>query len=226
MLSKDATVEDKVLAYIGTRKQAFSPGTKWEYSNSAYILLGYIIEDVTEMTYFEAVRQYIFKPLHMNRSSFDMPKVTSGDKATGYTVFTAAAQTEAPAIDPYGPFSAGAMCSTVEDLYKWHRGLQSGKVISEAMQEKAYTPFLHKYGFGWFIDTLQGKRIVFHDGGIQGFNSFISRITADDACVILLNNKPGHNLWPLTKKYSLCFIKKTSIKILRGCAYPAMWQWR
>jgi membrane dipeptidase len=205
-LPPSATHEQSFIASASAKKLAFTPGTKREYSNSGYILLGYIVEKITGMTYFEAVKHFIFEPLHMDRSSFDLSKVSSADKATGYEVFTANEKKEGPPIDPYGPFAAGAICSTVEDLYKWHQALQAYRVVSKASLEMAYTPFIDKYGFGWHIDSLEGKRVVSHDGGITGFNSNLSRIPGDDVFIILLNNKPGHNLFRMTREiYDLLY---------------------
>jgi CubicO group peptidase (beta-lactamase class C family) len=201
-----ATDEQKFIAEVQLRKLAFEPGTRKRYSNAGYILLGYIIQQVTGWSYYEAVRRYIFKPLGMKDSGFDLSEWPSDDKATGYTVFNDSVKTPGPPIKPNGPFSAGAICSTVGDLYKWHKGLQSGKVISHASQQEAYTSFIDKYGFGWDIDTLGGRRVVSHSGGIAGFNSYIARVPEDDLCIVLLNNKPGHNLWTIIQQvYALLY---------------------
>jgi CubicO group peptidase (beta-lactamase class C family) len=204
-----ASNEQKFIAEVQLRKLAFEPGTKKQYSNAGYILLGYIIEQVTGISYYDALRKFIFKPLNMNNSGFDLSKWPTNDKATGYIVFTDSAKTVAPAIDPNGPFAAGAICSTVEDMYKWHLGLQSGRIINFASRQEAYTSFIDKYGFGWDIDTLSGRRVVSHSGGISGFNSYIARVPEDNLCIILLNNKPGHNLWTIIKAiYSILYKEK------------------
>lgn len=193
--------EEKLLTAIKKYGLDFSPGTNWHYSNSGYQLLGYIIQRVSNLSYYEAVRKYIFIPLKMDNSAFDFIHLTSKDKATGYWSIPESAAVEvATLIDSSAPFAAGAIYSTVEDLYKWHEGLQTYKIISKASLDKAYTPYKNNYGYGWMIDSLFGKCIIHHSGDIWGFKSDISRITKDDACIILLNNIEDPDLGIITKK--------------------------
>ena len=195
------TDEGKLLASIQKNGLDFSPGTNWQYSNKGYQLLGYIIQKVSNMTYYEAVRKYIFIPLQMNSSAFDFIHLDSKEKATGYWSYPGNAAAEgATIIDSSAPFAAGAIYSTVEDLYKWHEGLQTYKIVSKASLDKAYTPFKNNYGYGWMIDSLFGKRIIHHSGDIWGFKSDIARITEDDACIVLLNNIEDPDLGIITKK--------------------------
>jgi CubicO group peptidase (beta-lactamase class C family) len=167
----------------------FPPGQKFSYSNSGYELLGYIIEKVTGRSYFQVVREEIFQPLHMDHSGFDFTHLESPDKAVGYASVESA--TPASIVDSSFSFAAGAIYTTVGDLYKWDRALLAGKIISPASQEKAYTPHLSQYGYGWFITTVDGKRVVEHGGGITGFVADIRRIPADQTCIIILDNQPG-----------------------------------
>jgi CubicO group peptidase (beta-lactamase class C family) len=94
----------------------FSPGTKYSYSNSGYILLGYIIEKVTGRPYFQVVHENIFGPLHMTHSGFDFKGLTSTDKATGYT--NPSAGLKAEIVDSSVSLSAGAIYTTTGDLYQ------------------------------------------------------------------------------------------------------------
>jgi hypothetical protein len=101
--------------------------------------------------------------------------------------------------DSVGPFAAGEIYSTIGDLYKWHKGLQSYKIITKASLEKAYTPVKNHYGYGWIADSIFNKRIVSHSGDISGFSSNLARITEDNVFIILLNNKEGSGLDVVTK---------------------------
>ena len=195
---KPAT-EQKILALFKNKKLDFSPGTNWSYSNSGYSLLGYIIQKATKMPYEKAVRHYIFTPLKMQSSGFDFTHLTSKDKATGYFTLTEKYKAEAPIVDSSVSFSAGAIYSTVNDLYKWHRALQANQITNKTLLEKAYIPFKNNYGYGWVIDSIFGKRIVSHSGGIFGFNSNLARIPEDDVCIVLLNNMGNFNLETITK---------------------------
>ena len=182
-----------------TRALNFSPGTSWEYSNTGYILLGRIIEQVTGMSYYNALRRYIFEPLQMSHTAFDFINLKSKDKATGYWEYPDEPNpSSATIIDSTGPFAAGAIYSTVGDLFKWHQGLQSHRVLSEQSARQAYNPVLNNYGFGWFIDSIAGRRIVSHSGDIWGFRSNLARIPQDDVCIVLLGNTEDQDLRNIT----------------------------
>jgi CubicO group peptidase (beta-lactamase class C family) len=186
-ITKPASRE-KMMALFKDKPLDFSPGTSWNYSNSGYSLLGYIIEAVTKKPYYQAVRKYIFTPLHMTHSGFDFTHLKKKEKATGYFILNEKDAKTAPIVDSSVSFSAGAIYSTVGDLYLWHKALQKNSILSKTQQEKAYTPVKNNYGYGWGIDSIEGKRRVSHGGGIHGFVTDISRVPEDDVCVILLSN--------------------------------------
>ena len=166
----------------------FAPGAKMRYSNSGYVILGFIIQKASGMSYWKAVRKYIFEPLKMNSSGFDFAHLAKKEKATGY----AGAEEAAIITDSTVPSAAGAIYSTVSDLYNFHRGLQSFSIVSKDIMEKAYHPTPgYKYGFGWTIDSLHGRRIISHSGSITGFGSNFARVIEDDICIVLLSNHSG-----------------------------------
>ncbi|TMI88097.1 MAG: beta-lactamase family protein [Bacteroidetes bacterium] len=179
---------EKIMALFKDKPLDFSPGTAWNYSNSGYSLLGYIIEDVTKMPYEKVVRKYIFTPLQMTHSGFDFTHLKNKEKATGYFKLDDKEIVPAPIVDSTIAFSAGAIYSTTGDLYLWHKALQQNKILLKEQQEKAYTPVKNKYGYGWSIDSVEGKRRVSHGGGIHGFVTNISRVPEDDICIVLLSN--------------------------------------
>jgi CubicO group peptidase (beta-lactamase class C family) len=172
----------------------FTPGEKYSYSNSGYILLGYIIQKISGKSYFEVVKENIFQPLGMNHSGFDFKALKNSDKATGYLRLTQKINKPAPTVDSTVSFSAGGIYTTVGDLYKWDRALYTEKIISSASLQKAFTPYKANYGYGWVIDSTFGKKVLMHEGGIFGFVSFIGRIPADEICIILLDNLGSEGL--------------------------------
>ncbi|MDN3657479.1 serine hydrolase [Ferruginibacter paludis] len=184
--------ELKTVQYFERLKPDFAPGTDWHYSNSGYVLLSYIIQKVAGMSYWQAVGKYIFTPLKMNNSGFDFIHLARDKKATGYDFLTDSSRQPADITDSTGPFGAGAIYSTVTDMYKWHLGLQTYKIVNKKWMDKAYTPCaLHNYGYGWQIDSVYGRKMVSHSGSISGFGSNFARIPEDDICVVLLSNKSG-----------------------------------
>lgn len=210
-VSKPANRE-KMIALFRDKPLDFTPGTKWQYSNSAYLLLGYIIESVTGKPYEQVVREYIFTPLQMTHSGFDFTRLQQKEKSTGYFAFNKKDTLPSNIVDSSVSFSAGAIYSTAEDLYRWHLALQHNKILTIAQQEKAYTPVMNHYGYGWVIDSLYGKRVVSHGGGIHGFTSNFSRIPADDVCIILLCNTSSPVLENITSNiYAVLYNKPYEI---------------
>jgi CubicO group peptidase (beta-lactamase class C family) len=98
------TDERRIIPYLKTLKPDFAPGTNWHYSNSGYVVLGYIIQKVSGMSYWEAVRKYIFEPLQMHCSGFDFAHLNSSEKAVGYDVLNDSAQEVSPITDSTVPF--------------------------------------------------------------------------------------------------------------------------
>ncbi|MBD2705683.1 serine hydrolase [Spirosoma sp. BT702] len=193
--------EAKFLAALKDRAFDFSPGTDWKYSNAGYILLGYIIEQVCGQSYYDAVRTYLFSPLQLDHSGFDFIGLTSPDKATGYWEFPESDTAQAATLIDYSaPRAAGAIYSTTGDLYQWHQGLQTGKLLSLSLLNRAYTPVKNNYGYGWIIDSVARVRVVGHSGDIWGFKSELARVPADDICIVMLNNIEDVDLHIITCK--------------------------
>lgn len=190
-----------MLSLFKDKKLDFQPGTDWKYSNSGYMLLGYIIEKITKMRYDQAIRAYIFKPLDMANSGFDYANLNDSVKATGYYSDSGKDYTKvAPIADSTVLYAAGSIYSTVGDLFKWHEALNANRLISKATAEKMYSPNkFHNYGYGWTVDSLYNKRIVSHSGGFWGFRSNLARIIDDNICIILLDNTETPGLDNITK---------------------------
>ena len=207
-VTKSASRE-KIMALFKDKPLDFSPGTSWNYSNSGYSLLGYIIEKVTKVPYEKVVRKYIFTPLHMTHSGFDFTHLKNNEKATGYFKLNDKEAVTSPIVDSTVAYSAGAIYSTTGDLYLWHKALQQNKILSKEQQEKAYTPVKNRYGYGWNIDSVEGKRRVSHGGGIHGFVTNISRVPEDDICIVLLSNSSDPAISEITKSiYAILYGKE------------------
>jgi CubicO group peptidase (beta-lactamase class C family) len=180
--------EKKIVALFKDKPLEFSPGSKWAYSNSGYMLLGYIIQKATKQPYEKVVRQFILSPLKMTNSGFDFVRLNNKNKAAGYFVIDGKNTQEASYVDSSASFAAGALYATTADMLKWHEGLLKNKIITRASLEKALTPVKNNYAYGLIIDSIASKRQTWHNGGIFGFNSTFRRIEADDICIVLLNN--------------------------------------
>lgn len=203
---------DKMIALFKDKPLGFSPGTQWQYSNSGYILLGYIIESVTKKSYEQVVREYILTPLKMTNSGFDFTRLQNKEKSTGYYAFNKKDTITSPVVDSSVSFSAGAIYSTTQDLYRWHQALEKNIILTSAQQEKAYSSGKGNYGYGWVIDSMYSKKVVSHAGDVHGFTSNFSRIPADDVCIILLSNVSSPLLNNITTNiYSILYNKPYTV---------------
>jgi CubicO group peptidase (beta-lactamase class C family) len=175
------TPKDFVLEYCSD-ELLYEPGTDWAYSNSGYFILGAVIEEITGRTYEENLQENIFIPLEMKNSGYEHSDITYGNKATGYSdSFGDYKPAKKPEMTI--PFSAGAIYSTVEDMYKWDRALYTEKILSKTSIEKMFTHVLNGYGYGWYTGEQPfggvPKKVVMHTGGIFGFNSIEIRLIDD-----------------------------------------------
>lgn len=207
-VSKPKTRE-QMIALFKDKPLDFSPGTSWNYSNSGYSLLGYIIEEVTKTSYEQAVRKYVFTPVQMTHTGFDFIHLKDAHKTTGYILLNAKETIPAPVVDSTVAYAAGAVYATTGDLYRWHRALQNNSILSKAQQELAYSAVKNRYGYGWVIDSTQGKRRVGHGGAIDGFTTNLSRVPEDDICIILLSNASDRSRDDITNSiYAILYNKE------------------
>lgn len=179
---------EELIAFFKNEPLDFEPGSTFNYSNSGYDLLGIIIEKVTGLSYPTAMNRYIFYPLKMNTSGFNFQELKNKNKVTGYSYLSSTKQVDITYWNPTLTYSAGALYSTTGDLLKLYRGLRDFKIISKETFNQATSPFLSDYGYGWFIETLQGDKVIDHGGNIAGATSYFLMMPEHKICIILLNN--------------------------------------
>jgi CubicO group peptidase (beta-lactamase class C family) len=165
----------------------FQPGERFKYSNSGYVLLTAIIEKASGMTYEQFIQERIFGPLGMQDSGYDHNSTVLKNRALGYSQ-SDGRLVNAPYIDMSVPSGAGALYSTVEDLYLWDRALYTEKLVGKSSLEKIFSPFKEDYGYGWVIKPVEGRKRIWHNGGIEGFLAEISRFPDSEVCIIILSN--------------------------------------
>ncbi|MDP4143715.1 MAG: serine hydrolase domain-containing protein [Bacillota bacterium] len=173
------------------------PNVKFQYCNSNYILLGYIIERVSGMKYENFINRYIFKPLDMKDSRYDTNKIVSENEAVGYLNYNQGF-IDVPNYDMSAPYAAGAVRSTVHDLLKWDRALYTEKLVKKSSIEDIFKPRVEEgnnlyYGYGWNIETENigdnKYNLFWHYGNIPGFNTFILHDNDEESVVIILSNR-------------------------------------
>ena len=121
---------DFVLGLFKDEPLIFEPGTQWIYNNSGYVLLGCVVEKVSELSFDEYLKENIFKPLEMNDTGTYYDKMEE-DYAVGYVGITELTPVEADEILLKIAYGAGNILSTVNDMYKWDRALQTEKLVKK-----------------------------------------------------------------------------------------------
>lgn len=188
---------DELIAVFKDYPLDFKPGSKWNYSNSGFVLLGAIIEKLSDQTYAEFVRERIFTPLEMSNSHYGSHINIIPHRARGYSLTEGDGFTNAFFLAMSTPHAAGSLLSSTEDMLKWHKGLLAGKVLPRDVLEKAWTTTTLTdgeetgYGYGWGVDPDFAVKVIRHGGGIPGFNTHGISVIDEDIYVIVLSNLPG-----------------------------------
>jgi CubicO group peptidase (beta-lactamase class C family) len=186
---------------IGSYPLNFQPGEKWVYCNSGFNLLGYIIENVSGVDYWQFLRQRIFLPLGMTATTNRDSRYPVRFRASGYETDPAGRYINRD-YDLTDLFSAGTILSTVDDIARWNASLDSQKLLTADSEKAMWTPLTlnngdthgyskgrtHSYGFGWFLDPVRGHRCVSHGGLTSGFSASIQRFPDDGLAIIVLTN--------------------------------------
>jgi CubicO group peptidase (beta-lactamase class C family) len=178
----------------------FQPGEKYQYSNSAYVLLALIIEKISEKSYSQFLTENIFIPLRMKSTVvFDGTIDPIDNRAVGYSKDTLGNYYQ----NDYTLHTTGAggIYSTLEDLYKWDQALYSEMLIAKNTLSEAFEKQTlnngnkFDYGFGWMIgnlESLNNEKYVYHSGSLKGFRNQIMRIPGKNFTYIYLSNCGEH----------------------------------
>lgn len=192
------TVKDFAQKYCSGDLE-FDPGTKFNYSNSGYFLLGAVLEQVSGSSYEQLLKDRIFTPVGMNDSGYAHSETIIPHRASGYERSSNGLR-NARFYDMSIPFAAGAMYSTVGDLFLWDQALYGERLLPANLRELLFKPNLENYGFGWGIlipkpgSPNVGETVLMHGGAIFGFQSVIERISKQKELIVLLDNTDSHKL--------------------------------
>lgn len=194
----NAQNQKKMLALFQKEPLKFEPGTKYQYSNSNYMLLGYIIEKITGKSYEKTVREFILNPLKMKQSGFDFTHLISAEKTIGYSSYDGSGHKNIGIVDSSVSFAAGALYSSVRDLYLWTKATYTSQILKPESWKMSFTPYKDNYAFGWGQKDYYGHLAQGHSGGIYGFNSQLTRIPDQHIAIILISNVNTSQLESLT----------------------------
>jgi CubicO group peptidase (beta-lactamase class C family) len=198
----------------------FSPGTKWEYSNSGYAVLAMIVEKVSGKNFGAFLHERIFVPLKMrNTLAYEKGKNEVPHRAYGHSkndgVWQETDQSPTSAV-----LGDGGIYSSLDDLAKWDHALGNHTLLTEAEMRPALTPVQPtggppksadgrtiSYGFGWFLDPYRGHKRMSHDGSTIGFRTTIQRFPDDNLTVIVLANRADANPEDLALKVADLYLE-------------------
>ncbi|TXC68820.1 beta-lactamase family protein [Sphingorhabdus soli] len=215
-----ATVPELISAIAGQDPlYDFAPGTMWHYSNSNYALLGAVIEKVSGQTYAQFMKVTIFDRLGMADTAVDDNGAIAPRRASGYSLTGGqpGAYRHAGHLDMSVPYAAGAIRSTVADLARWNAALYGGRLLSAASLAQMTGPGLLRngaetqtavywpgepgvppeglipgpYAFGLDHYSINGHRVVGHNGSLPGFDAVMNVYPDDDMTIIVLTNTSG-----------------------------------
>jgi CubicO group peptidase (beta-lactamase class C family) len=197
---------DTLVALTAAAPMRFPSGTKWEYDNTGYVLLGMLIEKVTGHSWGTDLEERFTKPLGLSdtRNCLATPLVPRRvrgyePQGNGWVNATYLAMSQ--------PYAAGAICSTVGDIATWNRALHTGKVVSPSSYALMTTPagaaVEAKYGFGLGRDTVAGRPMISHGGGIHGFITENVWVPSEQLSVTVLTNSGSARIDVLRRQLTL-----------------------
>ncbi len=196
---KQALSHADVVSALNKQSLNFAPGSRFEYSNSNYYLLGLILERATGQPYAVYLRQHLLQPAGLTSTTYCGPGATTpvqGYNAAGEEL------RPAPPLQMDWPYAAGALCSTVADLAAWNHALSHGRIISPALYQRMAAPATLQddsrtaYGLGLRIDTLKGHLHVWHGGELPGYTGVLSWYPQDSLTIVILTNRGANPTVP------------------------------
>ncbi|MEX2349390.1 MAG: serine hydrolase [Flavobacteriaceae bacterium] len=195
----------------------FEPGEAYAYNNSAYILLGYIIEEVSGMPYEDFIQKNIFDKLGMKHSTYGSRSKLIPNRASGYQP-SGESYKNADYLSMTLPYAAGSLMSTVDDMFLWHKAIHNNTLISEKSKQLAFTNNTLNngkainYGYGWGVNEISGVPTIEHTGGIFGFTTSGIYVLEKNIYAIVLTNDNSKGPEPYNLKATALVLGKPLIE--------------
>jgi CubicO group peptidase (beta-lactamase class C family) len=181
----------------------FAPGEKWSYSNSGYMVLGFLIHRVTGKFYGDFLQERIFGPLGMTTTRIISEQDIIPHRSAGYRLVKGELKNQEWVNPTLNTTADGSLYFSILDLAKWDAALYTERLLKRSSLEEMWTPVklndgkTYPYGFGWRIAEMNGHRLVEHAGAWQGFTTGISRYLEDRLTVVALTNLDSNHSRPL-----------------------------
>jgi len=189
---------DTVLAQLSKDQMIAEPGEKYAYSNTAYVFLGKIIEQVSGLSYTQFMQKNIFEPLKL-KNTFVITATESDSKIVkGYEKNKDNQIVDLMTVDRSWIAAAGAIASNLDDMHKWHLSLINGDLIKAHNYKKMITPYklnsgeTTNYGLGFDVYSINHQKSISHQGSVPGFFSFSAYFPEQNVYGIALGNSNMH----------------------------------
>ena len=172
----------------------FAPGSRWNYSNTGYVLLGILVKKVSGEFYGDVLKSRVFAPLGMRTARVISERDLVPHRAAGYELDGEEWKNQEWVAPSLNTTADGALYLSIEDFIAWDAGLRAGKVLRPESWRRVFTPVKltsgksFPYGFGWSIDERGDAALIQHGGAWQGFKAMIARFMGADLTVIVLAN--------------------------------------
>jgi CubicO group peptidase (beta-lactamase class C family) len=179
---------ETLVALFKNKPLEFLPGEKYQYSNSNYGLLGFIIEQVSKKKFGDFLRENIFTPLEMDQTFHHESMVTLHRKMVeGYASDGNFGLQKSRYLDWSSKTGSGSLVSTANDLGKWGKALFGTTVLNDKSKNKMFTEYVDS-GYGWYLGKQFDKKYIFMNGRGGGFCTHIGLYVEEKVCVIVLSN--------------------------------------
>src|SRR5277367_812042 len=194
-MRKDYT-EAEMIKIVEAIPLAYAPGTSWSYSNLGFLTLGIVVHKVTGQFYGDYLQEHIFRPLGMNTTRVISEADIVPNRSAGYRLVKGELKNQEWVSPVVNTTADGSLYFSILDLAKWDAALYTEKLLKRSSLDLMWTPAKLRngqpnsghYGFGWFIETAKGHRVIEHEGAWQGFETQISRYVDDQLTVVVLTN--------------------------------------
>jgi CubicO group peptidase (beta-lactamase class C family) len=183
----------ELVSLVRNQPLDFEPGRHWGFSNTNYILLGMVIEQVTKQKYADYLRLAVLDPLELKNTGYDVTSVVLKRRARGYTL-SPRGLVNAAYVDMSVPYSAGGLYSTVRDLLRFDQALYTDQLLNATWRERMFSAHVlttvsnSSHGYGWFIARDKNWLQHTHEGNFPGFSTMLARYPEARSTIILLSN--------------------------------------
>lgn len=188
--------KDAELAKFAYRlKLEFEPGSRWNYSNTGYVLLGILVRKVSDEFYGDILAERVFARLGMKTARVISEADIVPNRAAGYRLVDRELKNQEWVSPTLNTTADGSLYLTLQDMIAWDRGVRAKAILKPESWAKVFTPVRLKsgktypYGFGWDVVTVNGQTVHRHGGAWQGFKSYIARYLGSDLTVVVFANQ-------------------------------------